>query len=180
MAKINIIDKQLLEDAFGMQTGYVLDFSDASFKKFFENFGINIDNPKYFVNGTSKANRLRTFWEIEDNELVAETINTMADMKINKDLSILARGHIQKSAKIRERLESKIAEISRNFLVGKIKVKVASNQISAVQEDVECDMYDGKMTPQDGSAVLRACERAFDVSDMRWRVATQTFRKKGE
>ena len=56
-----MIDKQLLEDAFGMQTGYVLDFSDASFKKFFEDFGINIDDPKYFVNGTSKANRLRTF-----------------------------------------------------------------------------------------------------------------------
>lgn len=99
MAKINMIDKQLLEDAFGMQTGYVLDFSDASFKKFFEDFGINIDNPKYFVNGTSKANRLRTFWGIEDNELVAETINAMADMKINKDLSILARGHVSSQAK---------------------------------------------------------------------------------
>ena len=38
MADISAIDKQLLEDAFGMRSGYVLDFTDSSFKSFFRRF----------------------------------------------------------------------------------------------------------------------------------------------
>ena len=126
--------------------------------------------------GVRRNYELALFWE----KKALRHGSAAAQHAVRRLKALLDPGHIHKSAKIRERLESKIAEISRNFLVGKIKVKVASNQISAVQEDVECDMYDGKMTPKDGNAVLRACERAFDVSDMRWRVATKTFRKKGE
>lgn len=55
MANISVVDKQLLEDAFGMRSGYVLDFTDASFKHFFEDFEINIEDEKYRTNGDSKA-----------------------------------------------------------------------------------------------------------------------------
>ena len=99
MANIKLSDKKLLEDAFGMGTGYVLDFSDKSFAEFFSAIGVDITDEQYSKNGTSKANRLRAFWEIENEELVAQVITDMADMVINKDLSILTRTPVLSAAK---------------------------------------------------------------------------------
>ena len=99
MAKISIPDRQLLESAFGMRNGYVLDFTDASFKRFFEDFEINIEDEKYRANGDSKANRLRTFWDIENNQIVADTIEAMANMVIQKDLGFLTRGPVLPDAR---------------------------------------------------------------------------------
>lgn len=99
MANIKVSDKKLLEDAFGMGSGYVLDFSDKSFAEFFSALGIDITDEQYLKNGTSKANRLRAFWEIENEELVAQSIIEMADMVINKDLSILTRTAVLPAAK---------------------------------------------------------------------------------
>lgn len=56
-----------IDAAFGMGTGYVLDFSNRTFEEFFEDeFGLYIYDPKYEGRGTSKANRLRAFIETED------------------------------------------------------------------------------------------------------------------
>jgi hypothetical protein len=55
-----------IENAFQGDRGYVLDFSDRTFREFFEDeFRIDIDAAKYRANGTSKMNRLRTFFKIE-------------------------------------------------------------------------------------------------------------------
>lgn len=99
MANIKLSDKKLLEEAFGMNGGYVLDFSDKSFAEFFSALGIDITDEQYLKNGTSKANRLRAFWEIGNEELVAQSIIEMADMVINKDLSILTRTAVLPAAK---------------------------------------------------------------------------------
>ena len=59
---IRTIDMRLIDDLFGMGGGYVLDFSDRTFAAFFaEELGINIDEPEYNAEGTSKAKRLRYF-----------------------------------------------------------------------------------------------------------------------
>lgn len=99
MANIKVADKNLLEEAFGMRGGYVLDFSDRSFAEFFSALGIDITDEQYLKKGTSKANRLRAFWEIANEELVAQSIIEMADMVINKDLSILTRTAVLPAAK---------------------------------------------------------------------------------
>jgi hypothetical protein len=74
MAKIKAADMRLLDDVFASRTngrGYILDFSDRTFAEFFrDDLEIDIGNRKYFQNGTSKANRLRTFLQVEP-ELVA-------------------------------------------------------------------------------------------------------------
>ena len=45
---------------------YVLNFSDRTFSEFFEEHTrIDIDVDTYRERGTSKANRLRSFWAIE-------------------------------------------------------------------------------------------------------------------
>ncbi len=58
-SQIRSIDKRLIDDLFGMGSGYVLDFSDKTFAEFFnEELSVNIDDPRYDVEGTSKAKRL--------------------------------------------------------------------------------------------------------------------------
>ena len=50
---------RLIDDLFGMGSGYVLDFSDKTFAAFFrEEISVNIDEQRYSADGTSKAKRL--------------------------------------------------------------------------------------------------------------------------
>jgi len=78
MADMSPSDKLILESIFSMDGGYVLNFNDNSFQRFFKDVvNINIDEKKYYKYGTSKANRLRTFWEIESNETVGKVIEEM-------------------------------------------------------------------------------------------------------
>ena len=64
---IRTIDMRLIDDLFGMRGGYVLDFSDRTFAPFFrEELDIDIDQPKYAAEGTSKAKRLRYFLKTID------------------------------------------------------------------------------------------------------------------
>lgn len=78
MAEISLSDKLKLEKIFEMESGYVLNFSNRAFSSFFDGIaGINIDDIKYQKYGTSKANRLRAFWEIENNEIVARITQEM-------------------------------------------------------------------------------------------------------
>ncbi len=54
------LDMRLVDEALGMQQGYVLDFNDASFNDFVRRkFGIDASAPTYTVDGVSKAKRLR-------------------------------------------------------------------------------------------------------------------------
>lgn len=52
----------LVDEAFGMDEGYVLDFSDRTFNDFVKrSFGVDPTAPTYTAEGTSKAKRLRAF-----------------------------------------------------------------------------------------------------------------------
>lgn len=60
-------DIRVLDDAFQMHNGYVLSFTNRTMAEFFEDeLGIDIYDDRYAANGGSKANRLRTFFEIEN------------------------------------------------------------------------------------------------------------------
>lgn len=62
-----------------MASGYVLEFTDRTFSEFFQRLEINIDDDKYKVNGSSKAKRLRMFWELESDKVVAAALIEMLD-----------------------------------------------------------------------------------------------------
>ncbi|MBO6536140.1 MAG: hypothetical protein JJ966_07955 [Balneolaceae bacterium] len=75
MAKLKEPEKLILERLFGMEGGYVLDFSNSKFQQFiFNNFNIDIYSSKYSVYGDSKAKRLRAFWDLESNLIVGKLI----------------------------------------------------------------------------------------------------------
>jgi hypothetical protein len=73
------IEKRYLEKILGMGGGYVLDYTDATFDEFFRRYRLNIHAHKYQTKGTSKAKKLRSFWEQESDALVGHTLSEFLD-----------------------------------------------------------------------------------------------------
>lgn len=78
MPSIRSTDMLLLDDIFEMASGYVLNFSDRTFTQFFrEELDINIDDPRYRLNGTSKGKRLRCFLQTADKATAAKALRAL-------------------------------------------------------------------------------------------------------
>jgi len=58
MSSFSFIEKTKLEKLFGISSGYISNFSDATFGNFLADVvGIDIHDEKYRGGGTSKANK---------------------------------------------------------------------------------------------------------------------------
>lgn len=62
-----------------MQSGYVLDYSDATYAEFFSRHRVDIHVARYQTYGTSKAKKLRAFWEQEPDVLVGRVLSELLD-----------------------------------------------------------------------------------------------------
>ncbi len=79
-SNLSFYERRLLEEVLHMGGGYVLDFRDRTFREFVqEAVGRNIDDPRYSANGSSKANRLRTFWRDEPPRVVGTLLLRLLD-----------------------------------------------------------------------------------------------------
>jgi Abortive infection C-terminus len=78
MVSMKLWEMRIIERALDMGSGYVLDFSNRTFSEFFaDEFGIDIYDEKYGVNGSSKANHMRTFIEAEDEYTVSRMLRKL-------------------------------------------------------------------------------------------------------
>jgi hypothetical protein len=78
MSDLTFNEKRKLEQFLGMKSGYVLNFSDRTFKEFvLDTTGHNIFDEKYNYASGSKANRLRAFWQKEDNATVGKLLGEL-------------------------------------------------------------------------------------------------------
>ncbi len=78
MSQLRSIDFTLLGTIFGMEGGYVLNFSDASMSRFFANdLNIDIDDARYRTEGNSKAKRLRCFLRKSDDATVLRVLKEL-------------------------------------------------------------------------------------------------------
>ena len=97
MSTLNYREKRYLEDLLGMSSGYVLNFSDREFAELFEEVaGIEIHSEKYSTEGSSKANKLRSFWKIESDYVVGRVLLELNERDVelfekNPDLPILTK-----------------------------------------------------------------------------------------
>jgi hypothetical protein len=87
MSDLTRREKLKLEKLFEMGGGYVLDFSNRTLSDFvFETLDIDLYSDKYSDRGDSKANRLRTIWQKENNysvgKLTLEMLGYWKDKKI--------------------------------------------------------------------------------------------------
>ncbi|UUX96130.1 hypothetical protein [Aquabacterium sp. J223] len=75
MPNIRSLDMKLVDELFEMGSGYVLDFSDRTMSSFFaDELNVDIDDPAYREQGTSKAKRLRCYLNKVD---LATSIKTL-------------------------------------------------------------------------------------------------------
>jgi hypothetical protein len=82
MVDLKHSDIRIIDEAFQADPGYVLNFSDRTFAEYFDDeFKIDIDQPKYRANGTSKMNRLRTFFKLSDPALVTRVMRNLAEYR---------------------------------------------------------------------------------------------------
>jgi hypothetical protein len=80
MSKIGSKSKRIIEDLFGMHTGYVIDFSNSSFERFiYDSIGVKIYEDEGYTEYESKANKLRTIIENESPRKVAKLIIDLLD-----------------------------------------------------------------------------------------------------
>ncbi|SRR5579884_26308 len=77
MSDLTHIEKRSLERLLGMNSGYVLDFTNRTFEEFIcDSVGISIF-AKYDYGSGSKANRLRAFWNVEPNLVVGKVLEDL-------------------------------------------------------------------------------------------------------
>lgn len=78
MSSLVTNEKHVLEKLFQMGGGYVLNFSDRTFGEFFkDDVSIDIYSTKYNYASGSKANRMRGFWQVEDDAVVGKSIEKL-------------------------------------------------------------------------------------------------------
>lgn len=75
MSSIRTIDFRLIDELFEMSGGVPLDFTNRTFSDLFAlEFKIDIDDPRYAVEGTSKGKRLKYFLKKVDDPLAVRTL----------------------------------------------------------------------------------------------------------
>src|SRR5882672_2955769 len=80
MSSLKMLERECLEELFGMGGGYVMDFSNRTFSEFFrESARVDIYADKYAKNGDSKARRLRAFVELESDPVIGKTITDLLE-----------------------------------------------------------------------------------------------------
>lgn len=78
MTGIRLIDQQIIDKIFEMESGYVLDFTDRSMAQFFaDDLNIDIYDSRYAEDGTSKAKRLRCFFRKVDVPIAVRVLHTL-------------------------------------------------------------------------------------------------------
>ena len=88
MSNLSNADKQYLDNALRLETGFIVRFNKETFSEFFQNFDIDIYDDKYSINGNTKTNRIHAFWEIEDNNLVAMSLFELSALFRNRELAM--------------------------------------------------------------------------------------------
>lgn len=82
MAKLSTVDLTYIDRAFGMSSGYVLDFSNATFAEFFKReFAIDIYDDAYGDLGTSKGKHFRSFLLKAHDATVARVLRGLWEYK---------------------------------------------------------------------------------------------------
>lgn len=126
MSNLSNANIKYLDNALRLETGFIVRFTKESFADFFQHFNINIYNEKYAVNGTSMTNILHTFWELEDNKLVAMTLLELASLFRNRELAIPMC--VKFSVEI-EKIANKLQMYPSQ------KVEVNNNMINNIEDD---------------------------------------------
>jgi predicted protein tyrosine phosphatase len=178
MPNIRSIDMLFLDELFEMGGGYVLNFSDRTMSRFFAaELNVDIDDPIYAENGTSKGKRLRCYLQKIDIPMVVRTLKALWEY----------REAIRQQAKRSESVENAEGRLLSlmNRLEGKPDAGRASGQPPKLAFDrprlvaLRSDLLGfTQLTPQARGYAFEALLRdLFNVFGLE---AREPFRLKGE
>lgn len=86
MSNLKPVDRMFLEKLLAMAGGYVLSFSNATFEDFIRgSTGEEVYSERYSGNGDSKANRLRAFWNVAPDSMVATLLEDLLTLMIDNE-----------------------------------------------------------------------------------------------
>jgi len=76
------MDFHIIDRVFGMEGGYVLDFTNRTFAEFFhEEFDVDIDDRRWAAQGGSKAKRLRYDLRCAARQTALDTLNALREYR---------------------------------------------------------------------------------------------------
>ncbi len=141
MSSLTLIEKRSLEKLFHMSSGYVLDFSDSTMQDFFlDAVKIDIHSEKYLGRGTSKAKKLREFWQLEPDYLVGQVIHALIEHGTTFNVLSDDKDLIDQCQKIGERLlagKLNLNQLKETTFV--FDAKHLTEQIQRIEKSIETD-----------------------------------------
>jgi hypothetical protein len=109
MATLSTVDLKLINSLFGMYSGYVLNFSNATFASFFSrDVGVDIYDDAYAIHGTSKGKRLWAFLEVGQTNAVIKALQALWEIR---EVERMERGEEEKVPQARARLSALIVKL---------------------------------------------------------------------
>jgi hypothetical protein len=169
------LDMVTIDDLFEMGSGYVLNFSDRTFANFFAEQDIDIDDPSYSAEGTSKAKRLRYFLQTSDKATVVRVLNSLWEyrevMRNRAGQTETIQNAHGRFLGLLERLQGPL-QTQQNQTV---KPAHDRQKYSTLQTEL---MALGNLGPQErGYAFEKFLKKAFDMFSLQ---ARDAFRLEGE
>jgi hypothetical protein len=186
MAPLSTVDMKLIDSLFGMYSGYVLNFSNATFASFFSrDVGIDIYDDVYATHGTSKGKRLLGFLEVGQTNIVIKALRALWEIR---EAERLDRSEEDKVQQARARLNALIVKMGGEPLAADPTIEPRefapdkpsgpSESVLAALESEFMALVQMEETPQlRGYAFERLLKRWFDT----WGLdAHASFRTTGE
>jgi hypothetical protein len=177
MNKVRAIDILFLDDLFEMGSGYVLTFTDATFRNFFvEELQVDIYSALYSGTGTSKAKRLRCFLQIAETPTVVRALNALWEYR---EAVRLRAGKTDTLSDARPRLEALISRLDGKPITKTMRepiiAAISPHKLAPLQSRLIA-LADLEPQPR-GYAFEVFLKDFFDVYGL---VAREPFRLRGE
>lgn len=114
MDQLRAVEIKLVNDIFGMNSGYVLDFTNATFDDFFRReVGINIYDDAYATAGGSKGKRFRTFLATAQSRAIVRALTSLWEYR---ETDRVARGETETVLNAGDRLSAIVERLGGTAL----------------------------------------------------------------
>ncbi len=177
MNRVTTVDLMLIDDLFEGEPGYVLDFSNKTFERFFaRELNVEIYSDAYSKHGTSKANRLRCYLQAVDGKVAAQALKVLWEYR---DALHKRFEQVDKVTDARARLFDLIRKLEggQPAATGEVPQKPRVDNALLEQLGRDLVMVSGLPPQQRGYAFEKFLKGLFDAYGM---AARGSFRLVGE
>jgi hypothetical protein len=114
MDQVRPVELKLVDELFGMNSGYVLDFSNSTFADFFQReVGVDIYDEAYAIYGSSKGKHLRAFLTVSQPRAIAKALAALWEYR---ELSRIGAGQAEAVIRAHGRLTAIVERLGGHQL----------------------------------------------------------------